>query len=126
MIKRGILQKDKKVLVINQIDAEKQKLPEYEVEIAFDNNFYLKGYAPTKPQEVKESEVKSIRDEMINSMTWHLERAKEQKELGIEPTENYQELLEYRQHLREYPNNRDDWYEHLPKTFEEWKENLNT
>lgn len=66
MIKRGILQKDKKVLVINQIDAKNQGLPEYEVELDYKGEFYLKGYAPVKDIEIlkveKREEINTARD----------------------------------------------------------------
>ncbi|MEE1282186.1 MAG: hypothetical protein UHK60_08075 [Acutalibacteraceae bacterium] len=71
MIKRGILQKDKRVSVINQIDAKNQGLPEYEVEIAFDGNFYLKGYAPAKPQEVIDGERIAELEKYLEETDWY-------------------------------------------------------
>lgn len=71
MIKRGILQKDKRVLVINQIDAKNQGLPEYEVELAYDGKFYLKGYAPVKPQEVIDNERIVELEKYLNNTDWY-------------------------------------------------------
>lgn len=69
---RGILNEEtKEVLVINQIDAKNQGLPEYEVEIAFDGNFYLKGYAPTKPQGVIDDERIVELEKYLNDTDWY-------------------------------------------------------
>ena len=67
---RGILQKDKKVLVINQIDAKNQGLPEYEVELDYKGEFYLKGYAPAKPQEVIDGERIAELERYLNETEW--------------------------------------------------------
>lgn len=68
---RGILQKDKKVLVINQIDAKNQGLPEYEVELDYKGEFYLKGYAPAKPQEVIDGERIAELEKYLNETDWY-------------------------------------------------------
>lgn len=46
-----INEETKECLIINQIEAEKQGLPEMEVEFGYDGKAYLKGYAPQEPQE---------------------------------------------------------------------------
>lgn len=71
MIKRGILQEDKRVLVGNQIDAQKQGLPEYEVELDYKGDFYLKGYAPAKPQEVIDSERIAELEKYLYETNWY-------------------------------------------------------
>ena len=71
---RGILQKDKKVLVINQIDAKNQGLPEYEVELDYKGEFYLKGYAPAKPQEVIDGERIAELENYLNKTDWYVSR----------------------------------------------------
>lgn len=68
---RGILQKNKKVLVINQIDAKNQGLPEYEVELDYKGEFYLKGYAPAKPQEVIDSERIAELEKYLYETNWY-------------------------------------------------------
>ena len=68
---RGILQKDKRVLVGNQIDAQKQGLPEYEVELDYKGDFYLKGYAPAKPQEVIDSERIAELEKYLYETNWY-------------------------------------------------------
>ena len=68
----------------------------------------------------KKSETKTTRDKMINEISWRVERAREQKELGIPTVDDYKKLLEYRQYLRDFPQNSDDWWEKEIKTYEEW------
>lgn len=68
---RGILQKNKKVLVINQIDAKNQGLPEYEVELDYKGEFYLKGYTPAKPQEVIDSERIAELEKYLYETNWY-------------------------------------------------------
>ena len=57
---------------------------------------------------------------MINDISWRVERAREQKELGIPVIDDYKKLLEYRQYLRDFPQSSDDWWEKEIKTYEEW------
>ena len=68
----------------------------------------------------KKSEIKTARDKMINDISWRVERAREQKELGILVIDDYKKLLEYRQYLRDFPQSSDDWWEKQIKTYEEW------
>ena len=68
----------------------------------------------------KKSEIKTARDKMINDISWRVERAREQKELGIPVIDDYKKLLEYRQYLRDFPQSSDDWWEKQIKTYEEW------
>lgn len=68
----------------------------------------------------KKSETKTVRDKMINDISWRVERAREQKELGIPTVDDYKKLLEYRQYLRDFPQNSDGWWEKEIKTYEEW------
>lgn len=70
--------------------------------------------------ENKKKQVKAIRDTMINNISWRVERAKEQSELGIQPVDDYTKLLEYRQYLRDYPNTVENWWESNPESFEDW------
>lgn len=68
----------------------------------------------------KKSETKTTRDKMINEISWRVERAREQKELGIPTVDDYKKLLEYRQYLRDFPQSSNDWWEKEIKTYEEW------
>lgn len=96
-------------------------LVEMEVEQAYDNCWYVKGYAPEKTREIKENEVKQIRNSMLEDIEWRVVRAREQKELGIKPIDDYECLIKYKQYLRDYPESNEDWYKQNPKTFEEFE-----
>lgn len=88
-----------------------------EVEQAYDGQWYLKGYAPEKSQEVKEQEVRAIRNS-------YLEKYVDPKQLVLvwnSMTEDEQkEYTDYRQYLLNYPET-ENWYESNPLTFDEWK-----
>lgn len=92
-------------------------MSEMEVEKAYDGSWYLKGYAPEKPKEVKEQEVRAIRNSYLEKyvdpkqlvLVWNSLTGDEQKE-----------YMDYRQYLLDYPET-EGWYEHNPMTFEEWR-----
>lgn len=96
-------------------------MSEMEVEQAYDGSWYLKGYAPEKPVEQKQAEVRSKRDRMIGDFDWRISRNNDERELGLTETDNRELLLKYREYLRNYPET-EGWYEHNPMTFEEWKQ----
>lgn len=104
-------------------------MTEMDVELAYNNNWYVAGYAPVKSEptpEEKKTTVRYIRDSYINGIEWRVSRYRDQSELGITTTddlETYHKILEYVQYLRDYPESSVYWYEHNPKTFEEWKNN---
>ena len=87
-----------------------------DVEQGYDGQWYLKGYAPEKPQETKEQEVRAIRNSYLEKyvdpkqlvLVWNSLTADEQKE-----------YTNYRQYLLDYPET-ENWYEINPLTFEEW------
>lgn len=95
-------------------------MSEMEVEKAYDGQWYLKGYAPEKPQEIKEQEVRAIRNQYLEQyvdpkqlvLVWNSLTADEQKE-----------YTDYRQYLLDYPET-EGWYENPPKDFSTWKEML--
>ena len=86
---------------------------EMEVEQAYDGSWYLKGYAPEKPTEQKEAEVRAVRNQYLEQTDKFLLAdypiADEEREL----------YKQYRTYLRTYPECR-DWYKANPKTYEEW------
>lgn len=92
-------------------------MSEMEVEQAYDGCWYLKGYAPQKPQEVKEQEVRAIRNQ-------YLEKYVDPKQLVLvwnSLTEDEQKgYTDYRRYLLDYPE-KEGWYEQNPMTFEEWR-----
>ena len=99
---RGILNEEtKKVLVINQIDAQKQGLPEYEVELDYKGDFYLKGYAPAKPQEVIDSERIAELEKYLYDTDWYtLRYAETGKEIPADVLQARQEARDEISRLR--------------------------
>lgn len=45
-------------------------MSEMEVEQGYDGQWYLAGYAPQKPQEVKEQEVRAVRNQLLKESDW--------------------------------------------------------
>ena len=87
---------------------------EMEVEQAYDGSWYLKGYAPEKPTEQKEAEVRAVRNQ-------YLEQTDKYMIVDYPIADDERELYrQYRTYLRTYPECR-DWYKANPKTYEEWK-----
>lgn len=85
-----------------------------EVEQAYDGQWYLKGYAPEKPTEQKEAEVRSVRNQ-------YLEQTDKFMIADYPISDEERELYkQYRVYLRTYPECR-DWYKANPKTYDEWK-----
>lgn len=88
---------------------------EMEVEQAWDGAWYLAGYAPDKPQEEKEKEVRAVRNQYLEATDIYMLA---DFPLSDEEREDYKA---YRQYLRDYTDIQ-DWYEKNPLTFEEWKQ----
>ena len=88
-------------------------MSEMEVEQAYDGSWYLKGYAPEKPTEQKETEVRAVRNQ-------YLEQTDKFMIADYPITDDERELYkQYRTYLRDYtlPEN---WWESNPLKFEEW------
>ena len=89
-------------------------MTEIEVEEGYDGSWYLKGYAPEKPIEQREAEVRAVRNQ-------YLEQTDKFMIADYPITDEERELYrQYRTYLRTYPECR-DWYKANPKTYEEWK-----
>ena len=89
-------------------------MSEMEVEQAYDGSWYVKGYAPEKPVEEKEAEVRSVRNQ-------YLEQTDKYMIADYPITDDERELYrQYRTYLRTYPECQ-DWYKANPNTYEEWK-----
>ncbi len=89
-------------------------MSEMEVEQAYDGSWYVKGFAPKKPVEEKEAEVRSVRNQ-------YLKQTDEFMIVDYPITDDERELYkQYREYLRTYPECR-DWYKANPKTYYEWK-----
>ena len=79
-----------------------------------------KPYVPTE-DELK-VQVRTVRDNYMQTTQNRIDRYRNQKELGIETTDTeevFKQLLEYTQYLRDYPNG-ENWWEIEPLKFEEW------
>ena len=91
-------------------------MTEMDVEQAYNGSWYVKGYCPEKPQEIKEQEVRQVRNEYL------IETDKFVSVPDFPVTEEEKsKCIEYRKYLRDYPESSEDWYKQNPKTFEEFK-----
>ena len=89
-------------------------MSEMEVEQAYDGQWYLKGYAPEKPIEQREVEVRAVRNQ-------YLEQTDKYMITDYPITDEERELYkQYRAYLRDYPDSSDDWFKHDPMSFDEW------
>ena len=92
-------------------------MSEMEVEQAYDGSWYLKGYAPEKPTEQKETEVRAVRN-------MYLEQTDKYMITDYPITDEERELYkQYREYLLDYTLS-ENWWEHSPKDFSTWKEML--
>lgn len=96
-------------------------MSEMEVEQAYDGSWYLKGYAPEKPTEQKEVEVRTVRNQ-------YLEQTDKYIALSDYPITSTQKTKykQYRAYLRDYPDSSEDWFEHEPMSFDEWSTSQTT
>lgn len=88
---------------------------EMEVEEAYNGSWYVKGYAPEKPVEEKEAEVRAVRNQYLEQTDKYMIA---DYPIADEEREMYKQ---YREYLRDYPET-ENWHEHNPLTFEEWSE----
>ena len=92
---------------------------EMDVEQAYDGNWYLKGYAPSKPREVKEQEVRAVREQYFaDYVDWYQSKQLLWEEMS---EEEKQDIADYRKYLMDYTK-QENWWEQNPLNFEEWKE----
>ena len=90
-------------------------MTEMEVEQAYNGGWYLQGYAPQKPQEVKEDEVRAVRNSYLQATDIYMLI---DFPISEEEKENYKT---YRVYLRNYTE-QEDWWEEKPLTYEDWKQ----
>ena len=86
---------------------------EMEVEQAYDGSWYLKGYAPEKPVEEKEAEVRAVRNQYLKQTDEFMI-----VDYPITSTQK-SKYKRYRTYLRDYTLT-DNWWENEPLKFEEW------
>lgn len=86
-----------------------------DVEQAYDGSWHVEGYAPEKPVEVMQKEVRNVRDTLLQDTDVFM--------LPDYPiTDTERELYKsYRSYLRDYTQT-ENWYLSNPLTFEEWQE----
>lgn len=85
-----------------------------DVEQAYNDNWYVAGYAPEEPEEDKKQKVRSIRNVYLQQYDF--------TQLPDAPftAEQKAQYADYRQYLRDYTETENWWLEN-PKTFDEWK-----
>ena len=86
---------------------------EMEVEQAYDGSWYVKCFAPEKPVEELQAQVRAVRNQ-------YLEQTDKYMIADYPITDDERELYkQYRTYLRDYtlPEN---WWESEPQKFEEW------
>lgn len=91
-------------------------MSETEVEQAYNEQWYLKGYAPEKPVEEKEAEVRAIRNQYLADTDKYMIP-------DFPITEELREQYKnYRVYLRDYTKE-NNWFEQNPLMLEEWLTN---
>ena len=92
---------------------------EMEVEEGYDGSWYLKGYAPEKPTEQKEAEIRAVRNRYLEQTDKFL--------LSDYPITSTQKTKykQYRAYLRDYTLT-EDWFEHEPMSFADWSTSQTT
>ena len=78
-------------------------------------------HIPTEDEQ--KAKMREIRDSYINNIEWRVSRYRGQKELKIETSDTaqeYKEILQYQQYLRDYPQSEGEWWKEEPKTYEVW------
>lgn len=108
-------------------DPETGEEVEKEVDYPTLKRFWIIGeepkpYVPPEPtvDELK-AQKRAERDALMESAQNRIDRYRNQKELGVETTDDestYKLLLQYTQYLRTYPESKEDWYEESPVVFE--------
>lgn len=93
-------------------------MKEQDVEQAYNGNWYIKGYAPEKPVEELQAEVRAVRNS-------YLETYVDPKQLvmvwdGLSEDER-QLYADYRTYLLDYTE-LEGWYLNNPMTLDEWEE----
>ena len=95
-------------------------MTEMEVEQAYDGSWYVKGFAPEKPVEELQAEVRAVRNR-------YLEKYVDPKQLVLVwdslSADDKKLYADYRQYLLDYPQT-EGWYEQNPLTLDKWKQSV--
>lgn len=89
-------------------------MTEMEVEQAYDGSWYVKGFAPEKPVEELQAEVRSVRNQYLKQTDEFMI-----VDYPITSTQKTK-YKQYRAYLRDYPDSSEDWFEHDPMSFDDW------
>ena len=88
-------------------------MSEMEVEQAYDGSWYVKGFAPEKPVEELQAQVRAVRNQ-------YLKQTDEFMITDYPITDEERGLYrQYREYLRDYTLS-ENWWESNPLKFEEW------
>lgn len=127
-LSQELMEKDgyKPLIVIEETTLEKPLIKYLETDKQ------IEQYAEAVPQpepyiptiEEKSDSIRQIRNQMIDDFEWRISRNNDERELGIEETDDRLTLLQYREYLRHYPE-MEDWYNNTILSFEEFKEENN-
>ena len=74
----------------------------------------------------KKRSVRLLRKSLINDLKWRIERYQTQEAGNIKTNdskETYVDMLLYLQYLRDYPEQKNKWWDQNPLTFDEWRKN---
>lgn len=93
-------------------------MTEMEVEQAYNGGWYVKGFVPMKPREIKEEEVRKVRNQYLETYVDPKQLVMVWNSLTAEEQELYKD---YRQYLLDYPQT-EGWWEENPLDFNTWKQ----
>ena len=93
-------------------------MTEMEVELGYDEKWYVKGYAPEKPVETLQTEVRAVRNSYLEKYVDPKQLVMVWDSLSADDKKLY---ADYRQYLLDYPQT-EGWYLQNPMTLDEWKE----
>ena len=88
-------------------------MTEMDVEQAYDGSWYLRGFAPEKPVEKMQEEIRKVRNHLLEQTDKFL-----LADYPVTDSEREQ-YTAYRSYLRDYTQT-EDWWLSNPLTFEEW------
>ena len=89
---------------------------EMDVEQAYDGNWYLVGYAPKKPVEELQAEVRAVRNSYLEKYVDPKQLVMVWDSLSVDERNTY---ADYRKYLLDYTNS-DEWWLENPMTLDEW------
>jgi hypothetical protein len=91
-------------------------MTEMEVEQAYDGNWYVLGFAPEKPVEEQQAEVRAVRNSYLEKYVDPKQLVMVWDGLSIDERNTY---AEYRKYLLDYTED-DEWWLENPLTLDEW------